>query len=262
MVKTAESALVTDIRRGSLEDGPGMRTVVFFKGCPLSCRWCHNPECISFEKETLFYPEKCIGCGKCAEGCYAGARVVCGREMTAEQVLKKILADRPYYGTEGGVTFSGGEPLAQAPFLRVLLPMLKEAGIPAAAETTMFLWEEDVLSALSFVLCDIKTMDNEKHQRYTGVSNRTILANIRRLDTLGIPFCIHTPLIPGVNDTREDITAIRDFAKALTHVTGYSLLPYSPLGIPKRRALGMEVWDFPVPDKETVKELSHYADLS
>ncbi|MBO7170416.1 MAG: 4Fe-4S cluster-binding domain-containing protein, partial [Clostridia bacterium] len=96
--------LVSDIQRFSIHDGPGIRTTVFLKGCPLKCAWCHNPECISFEQETLFYAEKCIGCGKCAEGCYSGARVLCGKEMTPEDVLSEILADRAFYGDEGGVT--------------------------------------------------------------------------------------------------------------------------------------------------------------
>lgn len=106
-------SVVTDIERASVHDGPGIRTVVFFKGCPLKCAWCHNPECISPNPEMMFYPEKCIGCGQCEKGCYSGAKVMCGREMTDEEIMKEILSDRDYYGTDGGVTFSGGEPMMQ-----------------------------------------------------------------------------------------------------------------------------------------------------
>ena len=109
--------IVADIERASTHDGYGTRTVVFFKGCPLSCRWCHNPECISPKPQMLFYPEKCIGCGQCDKGCFSGAKVICGKEMTPEGLLAEIVQDKPYYGRDGGVTFSGGEPLYQKDFL-------------------------------------------------------------------------------------------------------------------------------------------------
>lgn len=108
--------LIADIQRASFHDGDGIRTTVFFKGCPLRCAWCHNPECISFERQTLYYPQKCIGCGKCDEGCFSGAKVVCGKEYNSEELLCEILQDAVYYGDNGGVTFSGGEPMAQKIF--------------------------------------------------------------------------------------------------------------------------------------------------
>ena len=112
-------SLITDIQRCSVHDGPGIRTTVFFKGCPLNCVWCHNPECISFDVEILSYPEKCIGCGMCDEGCFSGAKVVCGNEMTVEEIIKHIMLDKPYFGKDGGVTFSGGECLLQADFVGI-----------------------------------------------------------------------------------------------------------------------------------------------
>ena len=142
-------ALVTDIQRFSLHDGPGIRTTVFLKGCPLRCAWCHNPECISFEKETLFYPEKCIGCGKCAEGCYSGAKTLCGKEMSVKEVFTDILADRSFYGAEGGLTVSGGEPLAHAPFVGELVSLCKEAGIHTAIETSLYRFDEGERGSLS-----------------------------------------------------------------------------------------------------------------
>ena len=160
------AALVADIERASNRDGPGMRTVVFFKGCPLSCRWCHNPECISFEKEELFYPEKCIGCKKCAEGCFSGARVLCGKEMSAEEIVREIERDRVYYGRDGGVTFSGGEPLAQAEVLSRCINLCAEKGISSAVETSMIYYDEAIFRKLSLVMADLKIWDPAIHKRY------------------------------------------------------------------------------------------------
>jgi pyruvate formate lyase activating enzyme len=114
-------AIVTEIERSSFEDGPGLRTVVFFKGCPLHCKWCHNPECIKKEPQIMFYPEKCIGCGMCDKGCFAGAKVLCGKEMTDSEIFKQILLDKDYYAKDGGVTFSGGEPMLHPQMLKQLI---------------------------------------------------------------------------------------------------------------------------------------------
>ena len=254
-------ARVADIQRASIHDGPGIRTTVFFKGCPLRCAWCHNPECISFEKETLFYPEKCIGCGKCSEGCYAGARVVCGQDMSPEEILETVLLDRDYYAPDGGVTFSGGEPLAQKEVLRETLRLAKREGIGTALETSLFLFDGEILETVDLVMADLKIWDGEKHRKYTGVSNNVILENFRRLAGLGTPVVARTPVIPGVNDSREEIESIRDFLAALPNVTRYELLPYHPLGGDKRRALGMEPAEFAVPDRGRMEELRRYADL-
>jgi len=138
------TALVTEIQRFSIHDGPGIRTTVFLKGCPLNCAWCHNPECISFDKEEFFYPEKCIGCGKCNEGCFAGARVPCGKEMTPEEVLREVLEDKAYYGKEGGLTVSGGEPLAHRDFTLSLIRLAKDAGIGVGVETTLYRFDREI----------------------------------------------------------------------------------------------------------------------
>ena len=254
-------ARVAVIQRASVHDGPGIRTTVFFKGCPLRCAWCHNPECISFEKETLFYPEKCIGCGKCSEGCYSGARVTCGRDMSPEEIMEAVLEDRDYYAPDGGVTFSGGEPLAQREALRETVRLAGKEGIGTALETSLFLFDAEILSEVGLVMADLKIWNDGKHREYTGVSNSRILANFRKLAEFGTPVIARTPVIPGVNDSREELESIRDFLETLPNVMRYELLPYHPLGEDKRRALGLERTEFSVPDRRRMEELRRYADL-
>jgi len=254
-------ARIADIQRASIHDGPGIRTTVFFKGCPLNCAWCHNPECISFEKETLFYPEKCIGCGKCAEGCFSGARVACGRDLSPEEILETVLLDRDYYAPDGGVTFSGGEPLAQREALLRTVKLMKKEGIGTAVETSLCLFDREILGEVDLVMADLKIWNEEKHRRYTGVSNRPVIEHFRRLADVGTPTVARTPVIPGVNDSREEIESIRDFLAELPNVVRYELLPYHPLGESKRRALGREVTEFSVPDRGRMEELKRYADL-
>ena len=255
------SGIVADIERFSTHDGPGIRTVIFLKGCPLRCAWCHNPECISFEPETLFYPDKCIGCGQCDKGCYAGARVPCGQRMTVDEVMAQIRMDQPYYGELGGVTFSGGEPQCQPEFLDALIDACRREGIHTAIETSMIVLHPEILQKLDLIMADVKVMDDEKHQRFTGVSNRTILEHFRRADELGVPMIIHTPVVPEVNADAQSIRAIRDFVKTLRNVQKLELLPYHPLGVDKGRASGHEERIFTVPSQQLMKELQTYADL-
>lgn len=248
--------LIADIQRASLHDGYGIRTTVFFKGCPLSCKWCHNPECISFEKEILQYPEKCIGCNMCDKGCYAGAKVVCGREYSADELLSEILLDRLYFDNEGGVTFSGGEPLAQKVFLSEIIDKCKENNISCAVETSMIYFDEDIFKKLDFVMADLKIWDTETHKRYTGVNNEIIKENIKKLNELNIPIIIRTPVIP---DIQQGTDKISEFVYSLKNVIQYELLPYHPLGVGKAKALGKEINEFDVPTKEYMKELKQYA---
>lgn len=255
------NAIVTDIQRFSVHDGPGIRTTVFLKGCPLRCEWCHNPECISFESENMFYPEKCIGCGKCTEGCYSGARVKCGKMMSTDDVMSEILLDRSYYGNDGGITVSGGEPLAHRDFTLELLVKCHEQRIGTAIESSMYRFDPEILMLLDLLMADIKIFDSELHRRYTGMPNDDILLNIRKADELGIPMIIRTPIIPSVNDTPENIKATSDFLRSLKHVQKYELLPYHPLGISKARALGKEMKEFLIPTKQQMEELSIYADI-
>lgn len=253
-------ATILDIERCGMHDGPGIRTVVFFKGCPLRCRWCHNPESWDFAPQELFYPEKCIGCGGCATGCYTGARTVCGREMTVEEVMAPVLADAPYYGAEGGVTLSGGEPQAQADFAIALTDACHAEGIGVAVETSMALYRPELLSRVDLIMADIKIWDAALHKEYVGVDNAPILENIRRADGLGVPIMVRTPVIPGVNDSEAEITAIKNFVKTLTHAVGYELLPYHPFGLDKARGMGLDMPRFAEPTADKMEELRAIAE--
>lgn len=257
-----QEAFVTEIERSSFEDGPGLRTVVFFKGCPLHCVWCHNPECIDPSPQIMYYPQRCIGCGLCEKGCFSGAKVLCGRKMTDDEIFAQIMLDRDYYGENGGVTFSGGEPMLYIEMLKSLIRKCKEAGIGTAVETSLAVFDAEVFSGLDFVMADFKIFDNEKHKKYTGIENDIIKEHFFALDRLNIPFLVRTPIVPGINDTPEEISAIRDFVEQLEHVAGYELLPYHPLGVSKRRALGLEITEFEIPTDQKMEELRRYADLS
>lgn len=248
--------LIADIQRASLHDGDGIRTTVFFKGCPLSCEWCHNPECMSFEKQEMCYPEKCIGCGMCDKGCYSGAKVVCGKEMTAHQVLAEILLDMPYYLNDGGVTFSGGEPMAQKEFLKEIISLCKEKDINCAIETSLIYYDEEIFKNLNFVMADLKIWNDDIHKEFTGVSNKVIKENFIRLNELNIPIIARTPVIPEIKQEIEKISA---FMSALKNVIRYELLPYHPLGVSKQIALGITPTEFTVPSKEYMKEIDKYA---
>ena len=247
--------LVADIQRASFHDGTGIRTTVFFKGCPLSCQWCHNPECISPLPETLFYADQCIGCGKCDEGCFAGARVVCGRRMTAEEVLREVLMDRDYYGAGGGVTFSGGEPLLQLDFLKECVALCKREGIHCAVETSLIFFDEALFRALDLVMADLKIWDDDLHRLYTGIGNAQIKENFVRLSALGVPIIARTPIIPEIG---QEIDRISEFLTSLESVRRYELLPYHPIGNAKREAMGLECPRFTVPTGEYMEELKKY----
>lgn len=254
-------ALVSEIQRFSIHDGPGIRTTVFLKGCPLRCAWCHNPECISFDIQTLNYPEKCIGCGRCSEGCFAGAKVVCGKLMSVEDVMTQILQDKAYYGSDGGVTVSGGEPLAHREFTLELLRACRESGIGTAMESSMYRFDGEILSTLDVLMTDIKVFDNGTHTKYTGIPNTEILENIKKADEMGIPMIVRTPIVVGVNDNEENIVATVQFLQPLKNVVKYELLPYHPLGVSKARALGIEHRAFEMPTARRMEELKRYADL-
>jgi pyruvate formate lyase activating enzyme len=268
------TGLVTDFQRFSIHDGPGIRTIVFLKGCPLRCAWCANPETISPRPEIMHIPHNCIGCGKCVQACpercfsrceagdvrldrtrcllpgcgacqrvcYANAANISGRYLSVDEVMEVVLRDREFYErTGGGVTFSGGEPFAQPRFLGALAQTAKERLLDTAVETCGHVsWETmaEVLSFLDRVLMDVKHSDPEAHRRGTGVDNRLILENLKKLDGRGIPLRIRLPLIPGFNDTEENVRATAKLVSGLKNIEALDILPYHRMGEPKWSQVG------------------------
>ncbi|WP_429081898.1 glycyl-radical enzyme activating protein [Brassicibacter mesophilus] len=262
---------VFNIMKYSIHDGPGIRTTVFLKGCPLSCWWCHNPESQETKEQLMLFPNRCIGCkvcieiceydaiketngiictdkkkcincGDCTVECYAEAREMAGRTMTASDVLAQVLGDKDFYQqSKGGVTFSGGEPLMQSSFLIMLLGELKKLGIHTTVDTSGFTSRqtiEEVSPLVDLFLYDLKHMDPVKHEKYTGVPNQIILENLRYIISIGKEVIIRIPIIPGINDSKEDLEAFRDFIKTLHNVKEVALLPYHKIGQEKYNRLG------------------------
>lgn len=262
--------MITDIQRFSLNDGPGIRTTVFLKGCNLHCAWCHNPETIRKKNELMVYPANCIGCGHCVPVCPSGARsiaaevlqfdrsrctacgacaAVCfpgalkmaGRSVSVAEVMGEILQDRAYYADSGGgVTLSGGELFCQAEFADALIDACRKEKIPVAVETNLN-WQFEsvrpILEKLDLIMFDVKIFDSVEHKRWTGVENAELLDNARRLDTLNRPLIARTPLIPGATDSAENIRAIAGFLRNFRNLRCYELLNFNPLGESKYRAL-------------------------
>ena len=228
------TATIFEVREFCLHDGPGIRTTVFFKGCPLRCTWCHNPEGLSPEPEMLFKSAKCHHCGNCTNGgdCPHGARVPCGRRWTVAELAQEIRVNADILRSSGGgVTFSGGEPLMQAKFLCALADELKTGTVPVhlALETSGYAPEEvyrQVVERMDLVFQDLKHPDPAAHKRWTGVDPAPIHANLAWLKASGRPFVARIPLIPNVNDSEE---AKEGFARLLDGKSGLlrvELLPY------------------------------------
>ena len=288
------TGVIFDMQRFSVNDGPGIRTTVFFKGCPLRCLWCHNPESKRAAPELLYYGERCIGCGACREVCERGCHTVgeihefrrdacaacgrcaavcpeealrlAGRRVTVEEVLAYVLRDRPFYETSGGgMTLSGGEPMAQLPFVRALLTAAKAAGLHTAMETCGYApWEQyrEVAPLVDLFLYDFKETDDARHRRYTGVSNVQILENLRRLDGIGAEIVLRCPIIPSYNDTEAHFSGIAATANALHGIREIHVEPYHPLGKSKAEALGISYEPGDLPFVETERECEWIAALS
>jgi len=259
---------VFDIQRFSVHDGPGIRTTVFMKGCPLRCRWCHNPEGLSSAPQLQFFKEACIGCGRCgerkalsdAQACPAQALKVCGQQIGEDEVINTVLRDMIYYGESGGITFSGGECLLQADFVSSVLQRAKEKGLHTAVDTSGAVpWSafEKVDPFTDLYLYDVKCIDGDLHKAFTGMGNQGILENLARLLALGRKLWIRVPVIPGFNGSREEMEAIAVHIAALPKAEQITLMPYHTLGASKYETLG---YDYPFDTKlsVTAQELSEY----
>ena len=222
-----EKGRIFNIQRFSIHDGPGIRTIVFFKGCYMRCAWCCNPESQAYEIQTM------------QEN---GKEKTVGRDVTVDELMPEILADVNYYRRSGGgVTLSGGECLAQSRFAAALLKACKENGLHTAIESTAnapYETIEEVLPYLDLYLMDIKHMDSAKHKEFTGAGNELILENAKKIAKSGVELIIRTPVVPGFNDTAEEIRAISRFAATLSGVEEHHLLPYHRLGQDKYAGLG------------------------
>ena len=263
-------ATIFDIQRNSFVDGPGIRTTVFFKGCNLKCKWCHNPESQIFEKQIMFYKNKCTGCGRCKDLtvkdenfiCFSDAKEICGKEYNVDQLLEEILKDKPFYeNSGGGVTFSGGECMLQFDFLLEILKKCKENGIHTAVDTAGNVpWEyfEKVMMYTNLFLYDVKCFSEALHIDGTGVSNKRILENLEKLsESFGGDIIIRIPVITGFNDNEEEMQKIALFLKSIRY-SDIELLPYHKMGEHKYDALQMANIKFDVPPQE---KLIHYREF-
>ncbi len=266
------SGVVFDIQRYSIHDGPGIRTTVFFKGCPLRCAWCQNPESQHKEPEILLNKNNCTGCGRCVEVCQVGAnrlsnscaevdrekclrcgrcaemcpneaRRLSGEMMSVSEVVKEVSRDRKFYETSGGgVTLSGGEAMFQPEFALAVLRECKVLGLHTALETCGYAsWPvmERILEYVDLVVYDVKHVDAAKHQKGTGLKNDIIIENARRIAQCK-PMRVRVPLIPGFNDSEHDVREIAAFVGSLPNPVEMELLPYNPLGEGKYERLGKE----------------------
>ena len=285
--------VIFDIKRYSIHDGPGIRTTVFLKGCPLSCWWCHNPESQSAFTEVVYRPDRCIGCGacegacpvgaialtqrgyvadpdrctgcgRCAEVCPAEAREMVGRGITVKDLVKEIEKDSLFFDESGGgVTFSGGEPLSQPAFLAEALEACRERDIHTVVDTCGFAPRqalERIAPLTDLFLFDLKMMDPGLHKSYTGVPNDLILSNLEWLAGQGFSLIVRVPVIPGINDTAENMEAMGKFLSELSRRPEVDLLPYHSSAREKYRKFGMNyrLKDLSAPSRERMKIIAAY----
>ena len=269
------NATIFDIQRASFVDGPGIRTTVFFKGCHLRCKWCHNPESQNPHPEVMVHKNKCTGCGKCAEvcphhlakcemcgkcvaACPAGARQIYGYAKSIEDIVAEVKKDKAFYDPSGGgVTVSGGECMLQIDALCELLKQCRENGIRTAVDTAGDVpWThfEKILPFTDLFLYDVKCFTEALHQEGTGISNKRLLENLTRLSKeTEVDIIVRIPLIPTFNDNKEEIQKIAAFLRPL-RIRDVELLPYHQMGEHKYDGLGRAFTAYPVPSKEQTEE--------
>ena len=285
--------VIFDIQRYSIHDGPGIRTTVFVKGCPLACYWCQNPESQMLAPQIFFYVEKCSKCGRCVEVCPTGAstlsdttsevdrdkcigsgkcteacpneaRKLAGRYMTVDEVVREVMKDVKFYkNSGGGVTLSGGDPLFQSEFALQILQRCKQMGLHTVLETAGFVpWStlEKLLPYVDLFLYDIKHMDTGKHKEGTGRPNELILENAQKIAACK-PILVRTPLIPGFNDSPNDIRAIARFVKSKLH-SAMELLAYNKMGEGKYERLGRKSTPLALQDEQLVKSLRDVVNMN
>lgn len=285
-------ANIFNIQKFSVHDGPGIRTTIFFKGCPLKCLWCHNPESQSYKKQILYDMDKCNLCGTCVKlcsrkaikiekgklitdydkcnycgqceiYCVKGARQVAGKEYTVDEVLKEVLKDRVFYEqSNGGVTLSGGEPLIQIDFVEELLKKLKEENIHTAVDTCGAVNFENIQRAAQYTdvfLYDIKLMNDEEHQVFTGASNKIILDNLRKLSEIHNNINLRMPIIEGVNSDESHIEKTIDYIKSI-NIKKINLLPYHDIAKHKYKKLGM-IYEDEKMSKPSDEKMQHFKEM-
>lgn len=286
------TANIFNIQKFSVHDGPGIRTTVFLKGCPLKCLWCHNPESQKYEKQMLFDsnkcvlcgtcvrvcpqkaikiednklttdPDKCNHCGQCEIYCIPGARQVAGKEYTLEETLKEVMKDKVFYEqSNGGVTVSGGEPLTQTDFVEEFLKRLKEENIHTAVDTCGAVSFENIQRVVPYTdvfLYDIKLMDDEKHKRFIGTSNKLILDNLRKLSQIHDNINLRMPIIEGVNSDEEHIKETVNYIKGL-NIKKVNLLPYHDIAKHKYKKLDI-VYEDEKMSKPSDEKMESFKDI-
>ena len=285
---------IFDIKKYALHDGPGIRTTVFLKGCPLRCLWCHNPEGQNPGREIMLRPGRCLEgcsrcvhicpsgaiskagsfpvidasrcdcCGLCAEACPSEALEMIGKEMTAAEVIEEVMKDFIFYEQSGGgVTFSGGEPLMQPEFLEEALILAKKNHLHTVVDTcgeARFNFFVRLLPLVDLFLYDLKIMDGEKHKKFTGQDNRLILENLKKLVSLTKNVIIRIPIIPTINDDEENLRAMSEFIASLGLIKGIELLPYHTLGRDKYARMGREymLFNLKKPSPEEMQRVASY----
>lgn len=261
---------IFNIQKFCVNDGPGIRTTVFLKGCPLSCVWCHNPESQLKSKELMFYRDKCTACGKCKDLslndtdfiCYNDAKKVCGKTVTSDEIIEEVMKDFIFYNTSGGgITLSGGEPLFQFDFSLDILKKSKEKNLHTAIETCGFTDTDKIIRIASFCdlfLYDFKESDPKKHKLYTGADNCLILKNLFTLNDMKKDIILRCPVISGYNDRAGHFDEICKLANSLKCIREINIEPYHSFGEDKYVALGRNKPQIKMADDDKVKEIITY----